>query len=258
MSCLSGRLYDEWIPKNYYSVQALLRACRRFCQFSNQPKVGKPLIIYWVFYLLSYSVAWTVTKGAAALRNGTSIIMQSALFHLWSRRGAKVALLGGGRKIFGWAQINFTLIFWREDQKKVFIRAVYFFPGTSLARGGTFTAWRGAAKSISAHFGTCPQIQGWKQKTGLGRKILGLVLAFTHVFCPGTKPHSRLGGYKQYFGEHRPKNVLQCHRASYFLSGHNPRLGGTLLAWGGTSSDLGGTAPKCPPLWRRVRFEAFY
>ena len=36
-----------------------------------------------------------------------------------------------------------------------------------------------------------------------------------------------------------PRTALQRHRACYFLWG-------IILAWGGTSSDLGGTAPECP------------
>ena len=35
------------------------------------------------------------------------------------------------------------------------------------------------------------------------------------------------------------------------ILGHNPRLGGTILVWRVTNSDLGGTAPECPP-WRRA------
>ena len=34
--------------------------------------------------------------------------------------------------------------------------------------------------------------------------------------------------------------------------GHNPRLGGTILVWGGTSSDLGDTAPRCLPVAPRL------
>ena len=33
--------------------------------------------------------------------------------------------------------------------------------------------------------------------------------------------------------------------------GTQTSLGGTIFVWAGTSSDLGGTAPKCPP-WRRA------
>ena len=40
-------------------------------------------------------------------------------------------------------------------------------------------------------------------------------------------------------GGNRPQNALQRHRACYFLSGHNPHLGGH-------TSPVGVTAPKCP------------
>ena len=85
------------------------------------------------------------------------------------------------------------------------------------------------------------------KKKGLRRDILGLILAYTRVFCPETKHYSRLGG-------HRPQNALQWHRVCYFLSGRDPRLGGTILAWGhtsrlgGTSDDLGGYGPEKPPV----------
>ena len=62
-------------------------------------------------------------------------------------------------------------------------------------------------------------------KKGLQRKILSLVLSFTHVFRPGSRLYSRLGEHKQYSGGYRLQNTLRWHRACYFLLG-------TILAWG--------------------------
>ena len=77
-----------------------------------------------------------------------------------------------------------------------------------------------------------------KKKKGLQRKILGSVLAFSSAFRPETKFHSRLGGTASFLGKHRLQNALQWHPACYFLSRQNPRLGGTIIAWVDTSSDV--------------------
>ena len=94
------------------------------------------------------------------------------------------------------------------------------------------------------------KFRGKNQKKGLrrGRKIFGFVLAFNCIFRSGTRPLLTLGGHKQYLGGHRPLNALQWHRVFCFFLEHNPRLWGTFLAWGSTSSDLGGTGPKNAPL----------
>ena len=83
------------------------------------------------------------------------------------------------------------------------------------------------------------EFRGEDQKKVLRCKILGSVLDFTRVFCPGTKFYSRLGETSSILGAHRPWPY-------YSFSGHNLRLGGTLLAMGCTSSDLGGTTPNVP------------
>ena len=75
-----------------------------------------------------------------------------------------------------------------------------------------------------------------------------------------------LGRHEQYFGGAQARNVLQWHRASHFLSGHNPRLGGTLFAWethfshggGGEQAVIWGTrlrnAPRgAGPEWSSAR-----
>ena len=54
-----------------------------------------------------------------------------------------------------------------------------------------------------------------------------------------------LGGHKQYFwGGVHPE--MHSSGTGLLLSGHNPRLGGTLLAWGAQTVIWVGTAPKCP------------
>ena len=82
------------------------------------------------------------------------------------------------------------------------------------------------------------------KKKGLRREVLYFVLALTRVFRPGTGVYPRLG-------EHMLRNALQWHRGFYFLMGHNSRLGGTFLASGGTSSDLGSLYRNAPQ-WRRA------
>ena len=63
--------------------------------------------------------------------------------------------------------------------------------------------------------------------------MLDLVLAFTHVFCPGTRLYSRLGGTG-------PK----CTPAA---SGLFFSFGAQFSFWGDTSSDLGGARPRNAP-----------
>ena len=158
---------------------------------------------------------------------------------------------GGGQKNIWGTQINFTLIFGSDDQKtkqkKVLILAVYLFRGTSLGLGeGGAERSLMVQNSFLSHKFRCED-----KKKGFWRKISGFVFAFTRVYRPRTKFYSCLGGgTSSIFGGHRPRNALQWHLACYFLSEHNPRLGSTLLAWGGgTRSDLGGAfSPEMPPV----------
>ena len=145
----------------------------------------------------------------------------------------------GAEKIFGEAQINFTLIFGREDQKKIFILAVYVFSGhktrsREIMGGGAVYCLAGRGSRF------LPTNSGVKTKQKrFWCESLGSVLALTRVLRPETKLYSRLGGggTSSILGGHRPQNVLQWHRACYFLSGHTSRLGGS-------SSDLGETRPR--------------
>ena len=72
----------------------------------------------------------------------------------------------------------------------------------------------------------------------------------TKKICEETVLAHEFCGKNQYLGSLRPWTAIQWHRACCFLWG-------TILAWGaqlsfgGTSSDLGGTAPECYP-WRRA------
>ena len=74
------------------------------------------------------------------------------------------------------------------------------------------------------------------------KAILGFVLAFTSVFCPGTILYSRLrgGDTSSICGGHRPRNALQWHRACYFLLEHNLRMG--------AKSVIAGNGPEMPPV----------
>ena len=54
-------------------------------------------------------------------------------------------------------------------------------------------------------------------------------------------------GDKQYFGGLSLRTALQWYLACHFLWGTILAWGGSILVWGITSTDLGGTAPKCPP-----------
>ena len=129
----------------------------------------------------------------------------------------------------GGAQINFTFIFGRKNQKKVFILAVNLFSVHKSRLGkGARSLPGGARRNRMVQISLLPQDSGVKtKKKGLRREILGLVFAYTRLFRPGTKLYSRLGSISSNLGVHRPQNALQWHRACYLLSGYNPRLGGT-------------------------------
>ena len=90
-----------------------------------------------------------------------------------------------------------------------------------------------------------------KKKASTGN--LGFSVCVHSCFSSWKETLLTLGG-----GEQRSQNALQWHQPCYFLSGHNPRLGGTFLAWGAHfslgehTSRLGAqaviwgcTAPKC-------------
>ena len=69
-----------------------------------------------------------------------------------------------------------------------------------------------------------------KKKNGLHRRV-----------CKKSVLAHNFWGDDQYFGGLRPRTALQWHRACYFLWG-------TILVWGVTSGDLGGTAQDCLPV----------
>ena len=121
-------------------------------------------------------------------------------------------------KYFGDAQINFFLRFWSEEQKKNFFSSQITpnrygrfasFRSTILAQEGTFIAWRGATESyvrisVPAHNAG---VKTKKKKKRLRCEILGLVLAFTCVFRPGTRLYSRLGGARAEIWGGRTRNA---------------------------------------------------
>ena len=90
--------------------------------------------------------------------------------------------------------------------------------------------------SLLAH-----KFRGETQKEGLQRKIWAQSSRSLVFFFQEQNFTHAFGG--PILMEHRPQNALQWPRNHYFLLGHNPRLGGTLLLEGSASSDLGSTAP---------------
>ena len=96
----------------------------------------------------------------------------------------------GAEKIFEGAQVNFFLIFWNEDQKKV------FYP--KLRPVDTFIARRGATESYGADLGSSPQIQGrnTKKKGSSARNLWLRLCVYLRFFRFETRLYSRLGGAK--------------------------------------------------------------
>ena len=135
-------------------------------------------------------------------------------------------MTGGAEKIFGEAQINFSLIFGRENQKKFFILAVYLFSGHK-SRSGAPSLRDGARRNLMVQillFAYKFRVENQKKKRSMVRN-LRLSLGVRSCFSSWNETLLTLGG-------HRPQNALQWHRAYYCLSGHNLRLRSTLLAWG--------------------------
>ena len=64
-------------------------------------------------------------------------------------------------------------------------------------------------------------------------------MIFTRVFVLERKFTHAWGAQAVFWGEHRSREALQWHRASYFVLGAQSSLGGHLSRLGGTSSDLG-------------------
>ena len=160
--------------------------------------------------------------------------------------------MGGVEKIFGKHRSILPRLWEGKPKKRSSSWPFTFFWGTSLAQGGTFIAWRGAADSTIADLASCPQIQGEDQKNKKRSLVrnYGLSLGVHSCFSSRIETSLTLGGTSSVLGAQAPKcNQLAL---SLLLSfGALSSLGGQFLVWGGTSSDLGGTAPKCPP-WRRA------
>ena len=68
---------------------------------------------------------------------------------------------------------------------------------------------------------------------------------FYRKICENTVLAHKFWGNDQYFEGLRPRIALQGHRACYFLRIPSS-LGKSIFCFWGTSSDWGGTAPKCP------------
>ena len=87
-----------------------------------------------------------------------------------------------------------------------------------------------------------PRVLGWKPQTKMG--------PYCKIYKKTILAHE-FWGDNQYFQSLRPRTAFQWHRACYFLWCTILALGGggggaQFSFGGGTSSDLGGTAPKCP------------
>ena len=142
-------------------------------------------------------------------------------------------MTGRGRKNLWGAQINFISIFGSEDQKKK--KKKVFNLAVELLLGHTSRS-RGARRNLLVRISFFSTNSGMKKK----KKVFGSVFAFTRVFLPWRKFYSRFRGYRQYFGG------AQTPKCTPVAPEHNPRLGGTLLAWEGTSSDLGSWPRNAP------------
>ena len=153
----------------------------------------------------------------------------------------------GSRKNIWGAQINFTLSFGREEQKKKGKKSsswpFTFIWSTILAWGGTLLP-SGARRNLMVRISLLAQKfrdEDQKSKKRSSARNLGLSSGVHSCFSSWNKILLTLGG-------HRPRNALQWHRACYFFSGHNPCMGGTLFAWGSQAVILGVTTPKCLPV----------
>ena len=178
-------------------------------------------------------------------------------FSVLRRLGARVAWLGGGgggRKLFGGALINFLSNSGVKTKKEISssqITACGYQPlapfGARLLLGEHVHSLAGQSGILWCGSRFLPTNSGVKTKKGLWCEILGFVLAFTRVFRPEKRLYSRLGGggHKQYFGRHRP----EMHSSG---TGPVTFFWGAILAWGDTSSNVGGTSPKWTPRWRRA------
>ena len=114
-------------------------------------------------------------------------------------------MIGVAEKIFGEAQINFILIFGREDQKKRSSTWPFtFFRGASLApEGGALLLPGGAGRDLMVRISLLAHTfrgEDQKKKKGLRRKIVGSVLGCSRVFRHGTKFRSRLWDTNSFFG----------------------------------------------------------
>ena len=139
------------------------------------------------------------------------------------------------RKVF---IANFHEI-WGEDKNKIFISKyarISMNPETKkkvliskTARISTKSGTKTKKKVFVSLYARISTNSGVKpQKKGLYCKICEKTV-LAHEFC----------GDNQYFGSFRPQTPLQWHRACYFLWG-------TILAWGGISSDLGARPRNAP------------
>ena len=117
--------------------------------------------------------------------------------------------------------------------------------------GGTFIVWRGRRNLMGCGSRFLATISGVVVKTrkGLRREILGFVLAFTCVFCPGTRLYTHAWGAKAVFWRGAISEMSSSDTGPVsFLFAHYPRWGGTFLAWEGSSSDFWEAQPQNAPV----------
>ena len=137
-------------------------------------------------------------------------------------------MTGGAEKIFGWAQIHFTLIFGREDQKKVFIQAVFFFfRSTSLAWGGGHLLPDEARLNLTVQISLLAQkFMSENQKKVFSAKSQAQSWRLLVFFRLGTKFLSRLEGHKQYLREAQAPKCSPVAPSLLFSFGAQSWLGG--------------------------------
>ena len=147
---------------------------------------------------------------------------------------------GGGQKNIWGAQINFTLIFGKDQKKGLhpghlpsFEAQVSLEEARSLPDGARWNLM--VRISLLAH-----KFRDKDQKKGFRREIVGSVMAFTRVFLLETKFYSRLEGHKQYFWGAEvakctpvaPGLLLSFRAQSSLVGAHFSLEGARAVIWG--------------------------
>ena len=178
-------------------------------------------------------------------------------YHPWkwatcAHPAPRVAWLGWAEKNIWGTQINFNFIFEREDQTKekrcsswplIFVRA------TSFAQGGTFIAWRGAARFNGANLAFCPQIRRWRKRKKKRSSAQNLMLSLGVQACFSFWNQFSLtfgGTQAVFYGAQAPKSTLVAPDLLLSFGAQSP-LVGAQFSVGGHKQWFGGRdSPEMP------------